>query len=407
MSSNKSGVSRRGFLTASISGLVSAGMVGFAPRSLLAQDKKAEQKSGEIIYRTLGRTGMKVPIVSLGVGAVNSPAIIQAAYELGMRHFDTAANYHNGRNEQMLGNVLAKLKGRENSIIGTKIFVGPQREGADPGTLKKKAVSLVDGSLRRLKTDYIDIVYIHAVSSVEEVRQPGLLEAMKHLKELGKVKAIGLSTHSNMAVILSEAAESGEWDVVLTSFNFTMADDTEMMSAIDRAAEAGIGIVAMKTQAGGGHWPNPESRQNYSSSTINKAALRWVMNNKNVHTCIPGMGNFDHLNEDWSIALDLSYPEDEKKLLNDNNIKLSMGFCRQCKQCLASCPQDVDIPTLMRTHMYAQQYGDFYKARVALDEIPKHNNLTVCSDCSVCTAKCAHRSVDIASNIANLKQIYA
>lgn len=406
MSTKHSDISRRGFLTASISGLVSAGMVSLSPHSVLAQTMKDESKAGEIIYRTLGRTGMKVPIISLGVGGVNSPAIIQAAYEMGMRHFDTAANYQNGRNEQMLGKVLEKLNARDNSIIGTKIFVGPQREGTDPATLKKKAVSLIDGSLRRLKTDYVDIAYVHAVSTIEEMQQPGLLESMKHLVEIGKAKAIGLSTHTNMAVILNEATRSGQWDVILTSVNFTMADDEVMMSAINKAAESGIGIIAMKTQAGGANWPNPESRRNYSSSTINKAALKWVINNKNIHTSIPGMGNFDYLKENWEIAGNLKYSEDEKKLLNDNNIKLSMGFCRQCKQCLVSCPNGTDIPTLMRTHMYAQQYGDFYKARTTFNDIPRQNSLDVCSDCSVCVAKCAHKSVDIAANIENLKLVY-
>ncbi len=407
MSTNQSDISRRGFLTASLTGLVSAGMVSLSPQVLLAQDDAGDEASGEIIYRTLGKTGMKVPIVSLGVGAVGSPAIVQSAYELGIRLFDTAANYQNGRNEQMLGNVLAKLKARENSIISTKIFVRPQREGAEPAVLKKKAISLVDGSLRRLKTDYIDILSVHDVSSVEDVQQPGMLEAMMSLKESGKVRAIGLTTHSNMAVVLNEAIANGNWDAVVTSFNFTMTEDEEMMTAIKKASASGIGIIAMKTQAGGANWPNPESRRNYSSSTINKAVLRWVMNNEFVHTCIPGMGNFDHLNEDWEIAGNLKYTDEEKKLLGDNSIKLSLGFCRQCNQCLASCPYDTDIPGLMRTHMYASQYSDFYKARATYDEIPKQSSLAACSDCTSCVAQCAHKSVDIASNIENLKLLYA
>ena len=408
MSSKRSDISRRGFLTASISGLVSAGLVGIAPQAVLAQaDEKKKKSDGKIIYRKLGKTGMKVPIISLGVGGVGSPALVQSAYELGMRLFDTAANYANGRNEQMLGQVLHKLGVRDKSIIVSKIFVRPQRQGVDAVTLKAKALSLLEGSLRRLKTDYIDILMVHDIFSVEEMNQPGLLEAMQNLKKTGKVKAIGVSTHANMAVVLNEAARSGQWDVVLTSFNFTMADDAEMMSAIKAAADSGIGIIAMKTQAGGANWPNPESRQNYSSSTINKAVLRWVMNNPFVHTAVPGVNNFDYLKEDWEIATSLEYPEDEKKILGDNNIKLSMGFCRQCKTCLASCPNDADIPTLMRTHMYAKQYSDFYLARTTFDSIPKNQSLSTCSSCSECVAQCAHKSVDIASNIANLKLIYA
>ncbi len=143
-----------------------------------------------------------------------------------------------------------------------------------------------------------------------------------------------------------------------------------------------------------------------SGSTIASAALKWVLNNKNITTSIPGISNFDHLREDFSVASNLEYTTEEKKLLSDNNIKLSMGFCRQCRQCLVSCPADTDIPALMRTHMYAAQYGDFYLARATLAEIPEGNSLQQCMSCQTCKAQCAN-SVDIARRIDELKVIFA
>ena len=406
MSSKRSDISRRSFLSASITGLVSAGLAGMTPGLVLAQDDKKKKSDGKIIYRKLGRTGMKVSIIGMGAAAAGSPAIVQAACEKGINHFDTAANYQFGRNEQMVGDVISKLGLRDKIVIGTKILIQPQREALSPEALKQKAATLVEGSMKRLRTDYIDIVYVHDVSTVEAVRQPGLAEAMKELKKSGKVKAIGLSTHANMAVILNEAKTSGDWDVVLTSFNFTMVDDAEMMAAIKAAAESGIGIVAMKTLAGGSRWPNPESRQNYSTSTVAKAILRWVVNNEFIHSAIPGFSNFDQFNDDAEIASNLEYTDEEKKLLNDNNIKLSLGFCRQCKTCLASCPNDTDIPALMRTYMYAAQYGDFHLARTTLDQLPQSRNLKTCADCIECVARCAN-TVDIAARIAELKLMYA
>lgn len=407
MSSQKSDISRRGFLTASISGLVSAGIVGMSPKSILAQEMKESKSEGKIIYRKLGRTGFKLPIISMGGGAANSPALVQAAYEKGVRHFDTAANYGFGRNEQMIGEVLHRLGVRDKANIGTKILIPQQRAGVDPEGLRKKATSLLEASLKRLKTDYIDILHVHDVSSAEDVRQPGLVEAFKELKKSGKVRAIGLTTHANMAAVINEAARTGDWDVILTSINFTMAEDPEMMGALKNAADKGIGIIGMKVLAGGSRWPNPEARQNYSSSTVIKACLKWVMNNDFIHTSIPGFANFDHLNENWEVASNINYTDDEKKLLGDNNIRLSLGFCRQCRQCLASCPHDTEIPTLMRTHMYAAQYGDFRLARTTLEEIPKHRSLSACVSCSECVAGCAHKTVDIASRIADLKLMYA
>ncbi len=407
MSDDNFRINRRQFLTTSASCLLASGLAGLAPATALAQTTAEKKTSGgKLITRTLGRTGMELPIVSMGAGAASAPSVVKAAYEAGVRHFDTAANYAYGRNEQMVGTVVAKLGVRKQVNIGTKVMVPQQRNGLDPETLKKRTMELLDGSLKRLKTDYVDILYVHSVSSADELAQPGLTEAFVAAKESGKARAIAVSTHSNMAAVINATTADGRWDAILTAVNFTMADDSEMMMSVENAAKAGIGMIAMKVMAGGSNWPNPESRQNYSQATVNRAALKWVLHNEHIHTSIPGFGNFDHLNEDFAIASNLAYTEEEKSLLADNEGKLGMGFCRQCRGCLASCPHNVEVPTLMRTHMYAKQYSDFYLARQTFREIPRAQSLAVCQDCSKCVATCAH-TVDIPGRIAELGTIFA
>jgi len=403
----KSLYSRRDFFSMSIAGLVSAGISGCSPQSELKQEKAETETGGEIIYRTLGRTGYKIPIVSMGEGIGLSPSLIQAAYEKGIIHFDTAADYQYGRNEKMLGAVISRFGIRDKLVLATKIFSDRQRRGVDDSTLKEKAISLIDASLKRLHADYVDILYLHSVTSVSELHQPGLLEAMQNLVKLGKAKAIGLATHTGMASILNDVARTGEWDVVVTAFNFTMKDDTELIEAIENAASQGVGVIAMKTQAGGSNWADPASIREYSNSTINKAALKWAVNNKNITTAVPGIANFDQLNENWQVAYNPEFTETEREFLDNNEIIWNVGFCRQCRKCLVSCPKDTDIPALMRTHMYSAQYGDFYLARTALDKISRQRSLSVCKSCIECVAQCEHKSVDIARKIADLKLMYA
>ena len=407
MNEKNSDCTRRRFLTPAASGLVSAGLAGLAPGISFAQEAKAvaDDRKKEIIYRQLGKEGMKVPIVSMGAMNSSNPGIIQASYELGVRHFDTAANYQYGRNEQMVGNVLKKMGVRDKANIGTKVYI-PEQRVDDPKAARKKIVELCEGSLKRLKTDYVDILYIHSVSDPADVDDPGIRDAFADLKEQKKIRHSGLATHGRMAEVINEATRVGFYDIILTSFNFTMADDAAMMGALDNAAKNGISIIAMKTQAGGQRLPNPESLRNYSSSTIATAALKWVMRNENIATSIPGYDNFEHMKEDFSVASDLEFTPDEKKFLSDNDVKLSMGFCRQCEQCLVSCPNNADIPTLMRTHMYAAQYANFHHARMTLDEIPKQAGLLACKSCNSCLAQCVH-SVDIARRIDELKLMYA
>lgn len=398
--------SRRKFISRSLTGLAAAGLAGTVPGAVMAQQTaETTDAPRKIIYRELGKTKMKLPIVSMGAMNAGNPEVVAASYKLGVRHFDTAAYYQFGRNEQMLGNVIKKLGVRDKVNIATKVLAGAHREKLSGDEAREGFLTALDGSLKRLQMDYVDIIYLHNVSSAEDISNAGIMEGMTQAKKDGRIRAIGVSTHTNMAGVLNECARTGFYDVVLTSINVSMADEGDLLLAIENAASKGVGIVAMKTQAGGSRF-SADQLEKYSSPTVATASLKWVMRNENITTSIPGYDNFQHMNEDFSVAYDLAYTPDEEKLLNDSEIKLGMGFCRQCRSCLASCPHEADIPTLMRVHMYAAGYANFHHARSVLDDIPADENLNQCGQCTNCTAACAHM-VDIPRSIDELKTIYA
>jgi predicted aldo/keto reductase-like oxidoreductase len=406
---NQDQVSRRKFIASSLTCVASAGLMAVTPRSIMGQDTEpetTEQTKGEPIYRTLGRTGIKVPIVSMGVMNAGNPEVVKAAYEAGVRHFDTAARYQYGRNEQMVGNVLSRMKVRDDVAIATKIMRPAQRDGSTPESVKAKIIELCEGSLRRLKTDYADILYIHSVSSPDDFSDQGIADGMAELKKQGKIRAAGVSTHQSMATVINSVVEGGTFDVVLSSFNITMANDTDLLKAIANAASKGVGIIAMKTQAGGARIPNPDTLKAYSTSVIAKACLKWAMRNENITTSIPGFDNYQHMQEDFSVAYGLDFTEEEEKFLSDNRLTVGMGFCQQCNKCVPSCPFNVDVPSLMRTHMYAAQYANFHEARATLDGIPRSRGLNVCGSCTDCVAACANQ-VAIPERIENLKLMFA
>jgi predicted aldo/keto reductase-like oxidoreductase len=407
MALKNSEFSRRKFMATSLGCLASAGLTGLAPSLVRGQESATEaETSGEIISRTLGRSGIKVPVVSMGGGACNDPAVVQACYEIGMRGFDTAAGYAYGRNEQMMANAIHRLGVRDQTVIITKLHTPAQRDGLADEEHAAVMRKTLEGSLRRLKTDYIDVLLVHDVRTADDASNQAIKEAMAEFRKEGKARAIGMATHADMANVINAAVAAEVYDVILTSFNFTMADDTDLLGAIDNAAKKNMGVIAMKTQAGGGRFPNPETLENYSGEVINSAALKWILHNNNVATTIPGIANYDHMRANFAVANDIEYTDDEAKFLGDNRITLGMGFCRQCSKCLASCPDKVDIPDLMRTHMYAAQYGDFQKARRTIDAIPTSRGLQACVSCDNCTAKCAN-SVDIGKKLDELKLMYA
>lgn len=408
MNKEKDGISRRGFMAASLGLLATASIndvvTGMIPDG--SEEVSDQVKAGGQVMRTLGRTGIEMPIVGAGGGTGNDPSIVQACVEAGMVLFDTDARFRNGHHERILGDVFHRMRVRDRMIIMTKVHTPEQRRGLSPDQSKRLIDKTFEGCLRRLKTDYVDILLVHDVSDPGPIKDPAIMESMVRIRESGKARSIGIATHSKMTTAIKAATEAGIYDVILTSINFTMADDRALLDSINTAAARGIGMIAMKTQAGGYRFPNPGSLRDYSNAVINSAALKWACNNQNITSSIPGIINYEHLRSCLAVASDPEYTDEERRFLADNRIKLSMEFCRQCGRCLPGCPSGVDIPALMRTHMYAVQYGNFEMARQTLNTIYNDKGVAVCGICDECTAKCVN-SVNISRKIDELKTLYA
>jgi predicted aldo/keto reductase-like oxidoreductase len=396
------GFDRRSLLKA---GLVAGAGIPFGLldcRSLCAADSAPAPK---LIVRPLGKTGISLPIVSMGVINADAPGLIVRSWEAGIRHFDSVAGYENGSNEEVVGQTIRQLGVRDKVVISTKAGVrgAGQRE---PAETKADMLSSFEGSLNRLQMDHVEILYFHAINTAQSAADAGVQEAMTQLKKEGKIRLAGISTHGGQADVLNAVARSGFWDVALVAFNYTMSENQALLDAMRLCASKGIGIVAMKTQAGGS---NP-SRQKVFGSEIQKsvrpsAVLKWVLQHPFVTTAVLGFTRFEHIDEDMRVASNLAFTDDERNFISNNAIKASLEFCQQCGDCVASCPNRVDIPTLMRSHMYAFQYHNLHHARFTLAEVPKGAGLDVCNSCTTCTATCSY-TVSIERKVEALRTIH-
>ncbi len=387
----KNNINRRKFLSTGITGFTGA-MVLSSP---FAKGQTSEQEK-KIVYRTLGKTGIKVPVISFGVMRADSPALCKAAYDNGINFFDTANVYQGGNNETMLGNFFKNLP-RSSFIVETKVKpAGVGRDGLPTAqTTAEDFLGKFKESLSRLQLDYVDILLIHDVSNPELLKHKPLISALTQLKKEKKTRFVGFSTHSNMAVMLQEAANSDFWDVVLTSFNFMLNNIDEMNQAIKKAADAGIGIVVMKSLAGGFM---DKERKKPVNATL---ALKWVLSNPNVHTIIPGMTSFDHLETNLKVLADPVMTEQEKQEL------LAMAgepglFCVNCNKCLNACPYNLPVPDLMRAYMYAYGYANLRMAYDLLGELG--TGVSPCINCTECKVQCT-KGFDIRTKIADVSRL--
>lgn len=373
-------IKRRDFLKSSAIG---AGAL-LSAKTLGSSVAESNSKSGKVVkklIRKLGNTGIELPVVSAGKLPHDNPKIVIAAYKRGIRHFDTAHGYDNGKNEEMLGEALKGIK-RKTYTIGTKIYIeNVERESGEiKGEVSEaKFFEMFDTSLKRLKTDYVDILYIHALKNYDTALNPKILEIISKARKKGLAKAIGISTHSNEPEIIQACIDSNVYNVVLTSYNYKQEHKTEIEKKITMAANKGIGVIAMKVMAGGFLDKEKTKPVNY------KAAMKWVLQNENICTAIPQMKNFDQLEMNLELMTNITLTEEELKDLQETEKVLGL-YCDGCNQCTRMCKHNLPIPDIMRSYMYSFGYSDHIKAKELLGSVLTDNS--PCKNCQVCTVKC-------------------
>ena len=393
---------RRDFLKLGGAGLAASALsVGCATvaaeRKLPVAQAAAPQPAAKPVgppRRRLGRTGIEVPVVSMGVMNADNPNLVRAALDGGVVLLDTAHGYQDGRNEEMLGTILPGRK-RDSFVLCTKVFLSTldRKTGLfGPDTRGEEIEEKLGISLKRLGLDHVDILHLHAQSRRESVLLDPVLKGLERVKKAGMTRFVGVSTHKNEPEVIRAAVEAKSYDVVLTSYNFRQDHHLEVQKAIGEAATAGLGVVAMKTQAGV-FWDKEKA------NPINmRAALKWALRDPNVHTSIPGFTTLEQLDADLEVLRDpVLTPEDQLSLVEPR--KVAGLYCQGCEQCLSPCVQRLPIPDLMRSYMYRHAYRNSEAAQallLALDLPP-----SPCTDCRTCPVVCA-KGFDVAERIRDV-----
>ncbi|GHT51908.1 aldo/keto reductase [Bacteroidia bacterium] len=384
-------INRRKFL--SLSALAGVGTM-VAPQVAMSAVKKSSGKkgAGAIITRKLGKTGLEIPVLSMGVMRADNPAVVRAALNAGITHFDTAHGYQNGKSEEMLGEFFKKID-RSTFTIATK---GKANLKSD--NFEAEYEELLNTSLRRLKMDYVDIFYAHALghANYDEVSDPRLLAMLKKFKAEGKIRHIAFSTHANKPEQIDAAIKTGVYEVILLSYNFKLDILPELDAAIQRGVDAGIGFVAMKTMVGG-------VEDAAGGKKVDGAAcLRWVWQNPNITTAIPGFTSFDLLDNCLLAAHSPELQQADKQYLASiqNNDLL---YCQNCEKCVKDCSKHLAaIPTIMRAYMYNFGYKNPSLSKETLMELAVTGD--ECSGCTKCTVKCPS-GFNVADKIAAITPI--
>lgn len=349
-------------------------------------------------YGTLGRTGIRISDISFGASRLREGQedLIAHALDRGINYIDSAENYTRGTSETVIGNALVGKRDKVHLVSKVQ---------ADADASRAFFMEALESSLKRLRTDYVDVYMNHAVNDVDRMRSQEWAEFVAAAKKQGKMRFSGMSGHGgNLAECLEFSLDNDLVDVILVAHNFGqdpsfyqrftadldwVAVQPDLPRLMRKAKAKNVGVIAMKTLMGGKL--NDMRPFEKGSATFAQAAFRWVLSGADVDALIVTMNSREQIDEYLGASGWQSLAHGDLGLLKQYAQMNGASYCRfACNDCSASCPYGVPIADVMRTRMYAKDYGDLQLAR---DEYALLSvNAAACLTCSgqPCQSACTH-----------------
>jgi predicted aldo/keto reductase-like oxidoreductase len=350
--------------------------------------------SGDMAYRRLGRTGLLVSEISLGSSPLPDPSLLRNIIDRGVNYIDTSHNYDNGNAERQIGRLLKDV-GRGNVHVGTKFHVRPR-------DTEETIVASVHGSLRRLASDYVDVLLIHGAESAAQLVDERVLGAYDRLKKEGAYRFRGISCHTNHDEVVRKAVSCGTYDMVQVGYNVFDIQETSgevktygdylgasgIGGLLEAARSAGIGVIAMKTLKVGGRRQDL-GRYRTGGTTLYRAMLKWVLDDPRVSSALTEILNRRQMEEDLGAAGSRLSGEESRTLaryVQENG----RDYCHMCGRCQRACPAGIATTDILRFLAYHESYGKTEAARRAYAELPPSANAAACRSCGSCGKVCPY-----------------
>ena len=380
------GLRRRELLKAGAVG--AAGLLG--PSVALANPSEPRVRG----YKRLGRTDLKISDISFGSSRMRDPKVVRYAYERGVNYFDSAEGYKGGDSEAAIGEALHDVRER--------VFITSKTQAAADAR-KDELMRALEDSLRRLRTDYVDVYFNHAVNDVDRIANPEWAEFTEQAKKQGKIRWRGLSGHAGRLVPCIEyGLDNNLLDVILAAYNFGqdpafhqrflsrfdfVALQPELPRVLERAKAEDVGVVAMKTLMGArANDMRPYEREGGSFA---QAAFRWVLANPNVDALVISMNDSEKIDEYLGASGSTRVSHGDLELLGRYAAMNGSGYCQHgCNGCDSACPSTVAISEVLRTRMYEVDYGDHEFAREEYARLEQPALACLACDGSPCANAC-------------------
>ena len=365
-------LTRRDFVkTVGIAGLAAAG-IGVTGALAAPENPPGADQANATPRRKLGKTGVDVSILALGgmFDTINNQLLLKQAMKWGVTYWDSAEGYGNGLSEDGFGRFFSRNpEARQEVFLVTKLH-------SKGGNLTER----LDKCLQRLQTNYVNLLLIHNVAAIAEMT-PALRGWAAEMKKAGKCKFFGFSSHTNMEDCLLGAAKLGWIDAVMFTYNFQVMHHAKMKEALNACEKSGVGLVAMKSQAGrpGEHEIGGEAKLEMVERflkrgfTDKQAKLKIVWENLQISSLCSQMPNLTILSANVAAARDLTkMSREDCESLRRYAQETKADYCAGCgKICQEAVGGAVPVHEVMRCLMYHRYYGEPELARLTFAGLPE------------------------------------
>ncbi len=341
-----------------------------APKTTQAKDYP------QVPRRKLGKTGIDVSALSLGTmfNLIDSQIILRTTLNYGVNYWDTSNVYAGGNSELGIGKFLEKNpEARKDLFLVTK---------AKDAFTKEAMEEKLQLSFDRMKTNYVDLHYFHAMED-PAVLNDEIRKYAEDAKKRGLIRFFGFTTHKNMAKCLAAGAKLDWIDVIMTVHNFRTMQDPEFQDAINACYQANIGLVAMKTT---GKTTMERFKQPIETPidklfvehfikrgfTPEQACIKLALQDKRFSSACVQMDSVSILKQNVAAVLDkTSLTQTDREVFNEYARATCTGYCAGCANiCDSALPNAPYVSDIMRYLMYYNSYGDRNKARKLFAHIP-------------------------------------
>jgi aryl-alcohol dehydrogenase-like predicted oxidoreductase len=355
-------LSRRRFIQTGLAGTLALGTAGVAKGQAATESSEASKMTSPVPTRPLGRSGVDVPMISLGGGmSAHSPQYLETAWASGIRYFDTAQCYLDGRSEANIGAFLKhRPERRKDLFLVTKCH---------PYKNPRQMLTMIDDSLEKLNTDYIDLFFMHWLNpddygkGVYEIpKSEELKDVAQELIESGKTRLVGFSSHHrDRARIMMAAAEGGFLNGIMFSYSPFLKASDELSEAMDACHEAGIGLISMKEMRAHNQLPKyiPESEQ--LGMTSRQLLLQACWSDPRIASICSSMDNLDQMQENTAAARLYTSPLKMAAIEGLRTAALANrpSMCPNCDgRCERACGQELALNDIARYVTYYERDGN-------------------------------------------------